>query len=363
MKQKINIVIANIMGTFLEYFDYALYGFAIPTIAPLFFPSSNLANSMLIAWTTLLISLVVRPIGAVVFGYLGDRLGRKKILSFSVIVMAIPTIVFGLLPTYSQIGIVSPILVLICRIMQGLAISAEYNGCCIYLIETFEKNKSFAASAVVFACGLGILSASVLTLLFTSHNQATSSYFSFWRLPFIIAGLTVGIAGLYLRRNLPETPVFQKVKNDNKILKSPLTYILKTQKAIIARMLILSGYSGTATYILTIYLSVYLRTELKINTALTLLMITISSLSGTLLSPLFGFFTDLKGARIVMLLSLIVTMLLVVPTFIFFQVKKLIVATLLLTIICSCNAAFCSALASFLPLFFLPEIKIFCHGY
>ena len=355
MQESIKIIFANVIGTTLEYFDYALYGLSIPIIAPLFFPSNKPVHSALLAWSTIGISLLIRPFSAVMLGYYGDRVGRKKILNFTVLLMAFSTTLFGLLPTYSQIGIMAPILLIFCRIAQGIAVSAEYNGSCIYLIEMFGKNKSFVASTVVFACGLGIMIASILTLLLISMHITYN--FDVWRAPFIIGGILAGTIGFHLIKSIPETHSFLASKNSNKNLENPFRDLFGSKKSIMLNTMFLSGYSGTVTYILTVYLSFYLQTVIGMNIHEALLIVIISSFIGTLTAPIFGLLGDSKGQRNVMLTSLIVTILLSIPVFSIIQANNKVLITMVVSITCICNASFCAPFASLLPNLFQPEVR------
>ncbi|MBA2649456.1 MAG: MFS transporter [Legionella sp.] len=357
MNGSLKIISANVIGTTLEYFDYALYGFSIPIIATLFFPSNSPLNSILLAWSTLIISLLIRPFAAVVLGYYGDRIGRKKILNFTVLMMAFSTILFGLIPTYSQIGIMAPVLLLICRIAQGFAVSAEYNGSCIYLIEMFSNRKSLVASMVVFACGLGVMAASVLTLLFLSSSITYNNHFYLWRVPFIVGGALAGSIGFYLINGIPESQAFLAAKTNNRILKNPFRDLFKSQKSLMLSAMFLSGYCGTATYILTIYLSLYLQTVVGIEMQQALLIVIIGSFIGTLTIPMFGLISDAKGQRNVMLISLIATILLSVPAFFIIQTKSTGIIIMAVSVISVCNAAFCSPFASLIPGLFQPEMR------
>jgi MHS family proline/betaine transporter-like MFS transporter len=209
MNKPIRLAVSNALGTFLEYFDYTLYGFSAPLIAHLFFPTKDRLSSLLLAWGIFFISFLVMPFGAVFLGHLGDRLGRRSVLTACILMMGIPTCAISFLPTYQQIGILAPILLTLCRILQGFAISGEFAGCSVYLYETARRYKGFLASITTCASGFGMLIASLWIFLFTHfqliEHLVTSHY---WRLPFVVAGLSIAVIGFYLRRSLLETPSF-----------------------------------------------------------------------------------------------------------------------------------------------------------
>lgn len=317
------------IGTFLEYFDYTLYGFSAPIIAHIFFPTANPALALLMTWGVFSISFVIRPLGAFIFGHYGDRIGRRKILSLSILLMAAPTIALGLIPSYATIGIVAPILLLLCRITQGLAISAESCGSAIYLIEMTKKYKGFVAGSMVSTCGLGIFASSLLVMAFSDH--ATFSFIEAWRLPFIIAGTILGMVGVYLRVNLPETPEFEQVIKQNALHKNPFYEVLKNNKITLLASLLVSAYIGTSTYVIMVYMSSFLQNSLMIAAHTTLLLTAIASLTWALFSAVFGLLTDLYNRRNVMLIGIVAMALFAVPAFIL--IKSGSIPLILLTLV------------------------------
>ncbi|MBX9587362.1 MAG: MFS transporter [Gammaproteobacteria bacterium] len=246
-----SLIISCTLGTFLEFFDYTLYGYFAVIISHEFFPLYSSQIQWLATWSVFAIGCLVRPLGALVFGHFADRIGRKKILPYTILLMALPTVGIGLLPGYDAWGWMAPAMLLLCRIIQGLSISAEYNGCSIYCVENRWANSGLLASLTPFSCGLGMLAASLLALC-CSQN---------WRIPFVIAGTVVGIVGWIMRRNLPETLEFENLLTEETIQRFPMRTILQDHKFSVFVNIICSAYMGTASYLLLVYMPSYLQKE------------------------------------------------------------------------------------------------------
>jgi MFS transporter, MHS family, proline/betaine transporter len=184
------------IGTFLEFFDYTLYGYFAGTIGNLFFPNERPALQLIAVWGVFSIGFLIRPLGALLIGNLADKRGRRKVLPFTIVFMAIPTAFIGILPTFAMAGWLSPILLLLCRLLQGIAMSAEYNGASIYILENSWQRPGFLGSLTPFAGGMGMLAASFLAYSFTHNLEGELSQW-YWRLAFIIAGVSVGFVGWY----------------------------------------------------------------------------------------------------------------------------------------------------------------------
>src|SRR6185295_7419177 len=186
------VVTAGIIGNVMEWYDFAIYGYFARTIGNLYFPSENPTTSLLASFAVFAIGFLMRPLGAILFGHIGDRVGRGPALLWSVVAMAVPTFVMGLLPTYAQIGIAAAVLMLLCRIMQGLAVGGEYTSSAVFLAETADPRKRGAASAwAPFGAVAGILLGSAVgTLIFNTMPLEQVIAWG-WRIPFLL-GVLVG---------------------------------------------------------------------------------------------------------------------------------------------------------------------------
>ncbi len=198
-------VIAGAIGNVLEWYDFAVYAFFAGTIGRLFFPQSSEVDSLIAAFGVFAAGYLMRPLGGIVFGHIGDRYGRKPVLVLSTLAMAVPTFAVGLLPTAAQIGPVAAVLLVVLRLLQGLAIGGEYTGSVVYMAErAAPKKRGLLCTASILGAGIGTLMGSAAADLINAvlPSDAVDSWG--WRLPFL-AGASVGVVGWYLRRNLPET--------------------------------------------------------------------------------------------------------------------------------------------------------------
>lgn len=220
------VIVAGMIGNALEWYDYALYAQFVHIIGKHFLPDSEIRD--IIAFAIFASGFFVRPIGAVVFGNIGDKLGRRFALMLGILTMAVPTAAIGLLPSYNQIGIAAPILLVVIRLIQGFSLGGEFSGCITYMVEHSPKNRrGLVGSASFISMCLGMLlgaaTASTMAYFMTEENLFNWG----WRLPFI-AGLFVGLIGIYIRMNLAESPIYQQAKV-KKIISSRPVYEVFTQ--------------------------------------------------------------------------------------------------------------------------------------
>jgi MHS family proline/betaine transporter-like MFS transporter len=219
------IVISGMVGNMLEWYDYALYAQFVPIIAKHFFPESELAEIM--AMAVFAAGFFVRPLGAIVFGSIGDKMGRRLALVIGILTMAIPTAAIGLLPSYASIGITATILLAIIRLIQGFSLGGEFSGCIAYIVEHSPPEKrGLAGSAAFVSMCLGML-LGTLTAGFMSWVMTPEALFNWgWRIPFV-AGLFIGLVGLYIRMNLSESPLYKAARANKELSNAPLSELVK----------------------------------------------------------------------------------------------------------------------------------------
>ncbi len=227
MSQMKKVVASTMLGNGLEWYDYALYGTFTALISKHFFPAGNDAVALIATFGIFAIGFLMRPLGAMMFGYIGDKYGRKNALSLSILMMAIPTACIGLLPTYTSIGIYAPILLTIIRLVQGVAIGGEFGGSIVYLVEHAKpanKNRVGSLSMLSMLIGLffGTMISAVLAEVMSPENFDTYG----WRIPFIL-GFFIGLVGLYIRTKLNESPVFIEAQEAGHVSESPIKETFK----------------------------------------------------------------------------------------------------------------------------------------
>ena len=204
------IVLSSIIGTAVEWYDFLIYATATALVFnKLFFPSSDPALSTVASFSTLAVGYFARPLGAAIFGHYGDRVGRKAMLAITITIIGLATFLIGLLPTYDQIGIAAPVLLVLLRLLQGVGLGGEWGGAVLMVVENVPaKNRGLFGSMVQLGYPIGTLAA---TGMFALVSQAPEADFLVWawRIPFLVGIVLVGL-GLYIRLKLEETPVFPR---------------------------------------------------------------------------------------------------------------------------------------------------------
>jgi MHS family proline/betaine transporter-like MFS transporter len=199
-----NAILAGIVGNVLEWYDFAVYGYFAPSIGRHFFPSEDPAASLIAAFGVFAAGFLMRPIGGLVFGNIGDKIGRNRALILSVLTMAVPTFFIGLLPDHHQIGTAAPVLLVLLRLLQGLAIGGEFTTSIVFLVESAPAHqRGFVGSWCPFGATAGVLLGSVIGTLITAILPQPAIDAWGWRVPFLL-GLGVGVIGWMMRRHLPE---------------------------------------------------------------------------------------------------------------------------------------------------------------
>lgn len=254
------IVVASMVGTTIEFYDFYIYATAAVTVFPhLFFPKSDSTTALLASLATFGLAFVARPVGSIVFGHFGDRVGRKATLVGSLLLMGIATFAIGLLPTYAQIGVAAPALLAVLRFSQGLALGGEWSGAALLATETARPGKrGWAAMWPQLGAPLGFLLANglFLVLIFwlghrTAEPDLDGAFMTWgWRIPFLLSAVMVAI-GLYVRLRIMETPVFSRAVARGEKVKSPLAQVFRSswRQLIIGTFVMLATY--TMFYIVT----------------------------------------------------------------------------------------------------------------
>ncbi|WP_063774697.1 MFS transporter [Kitasatospora azatica] len=279
---------AGAIGNVVEWYDFALYGFFATAIAASFFPKSHPTSALLSTFAIFGVSFLLRPLGAIVFGHLGDRVGRRSALLVSVLLMSAGTVVMGLLPSYAQIGVAAPLLLVLCRLVQGFSAGGEFAGSTILVIEhTPPGRRGRYASLTGISVTLGTASGALVSMVMASTTTPEQLASWAWRVPFVAAA-PLALVGLYLRLRVDESPVFTALQAEGHIESMPVVQALKVAKK---PMLILIGLVMTqsvAYFVMSTFLVSYLVTtagfsnadSLFVQLVLQLLLIVGSLLAG-----------------------------------------------------------------------------------
>jgi MFS transporter, MHS family, proline/betaine transporter len=249
---------SGIANTF-EWYDYALFGHFAPIIGSKFFPASDPSAALLQAFLVFALGYLMRPLGGIFFGIIGDKYGRKVALSSAVLCMAFPTAAIGFLPTYESMGITATSLMIMVRMLQGLSMGGALTGSISFVIEHSEKNqRGFLSSISMASICLGILLGS--TVSYITRTLMTEEQFLDWgwRLPFII-GIFIFFAGLYIRKNTAETPLFEEMKFRGELVKSPLKKVITQHWPEMIVSILINATGSVLFYFEAIYLTSYLK--------------------------------------------------------------------------------------------------------
>ncbi|MBJ7291382.1 MFS transporter [Williamsia sp.] len=305
------VAIGSSVGAVIETYDFIGFGTAAALyFGTAFFPGSSSVAGTLLAFATLGVGFAARPIGGIIGGHLGDRVGRKPVLVASLITMGLATFVIGLLPTYAQIGVIAPILLVTVRIIQGIAFGAEWGGAIMISYEHAPWKKKGQFTGIVQAgFPVGLLLAN-LVFLVSVHLPGDWA----WRVPFL-ASIVLVIVGLIIRSKVPESPVFEDVKNDGDIVKSPVTEAIKHDwrnilRGIGLRIAETAGYAVSITYMIS-----YLHTENLASKSETLTALCIASGIGIVATMAWGALTDHIGRRTLYLAVCAFAVLFGIPMF------------------------------------------------
>jgi len=305
-QQTRRVILASLIGTSLEWYDFFLYTTAATLVFPkLFFPSLDPLNATLASLTTNAVAFVARPLGGVVFGHFGDRVGRKTVLVVTLLVMGVSTFLIGVLPGYAAVGVMAPILLALLRFVQGLGLGGEWGGAVIMSLEHGDgRRRGFHASWPQVGVPAGyVLATGLLTLL--SFAQSDAAFLSWgWRVPFLLSGALVFV-GLWVRLKITESPLFAEVQQQGAKARMPLLEVLRTHpRALLSAFTARIGVD-VAFYTFTAYIIVYLTTRLSLPRSYALNAVLIASALQLALIPLFGALSDRLGRRPVYLAGVI----------------------------------------------------------
>lgn len=286
---------AGIIGTVVEWYDYAIYGFLASTIAANFFPSEDETTALLATFATFGIGFVARPLGGIVIGRMGDRVGRKAALVMTLMMMVAATVGIGILPSYETIGVVAPVLLVIFRLLQGFSAGGEWGASAAFIVEWAPENKrGLFGSFQQVSVGLGLLLGSATAAIFATILTPEQMSDYGWRIPFILGGVLLPI-GMYIRRRVNETPAFEATGSDSEPPSNPIVPATKT--------FAVSILWTVAFYIVLAYMPTFTEKHVGLSKAQALWSNTLGLVLFTLAIPFFGGLSDRIGRRKVMLMS------------------------------------------------------------
>lgn len=309
------IAFAGTFGTIIEWYDFLIYGTAAALVFnKLFFPTVDPLTGTLASLATYAVGFIARPVGGALFGYFGDRIGRKSMLMLTMFVMGLGTFLIGLLPTYSQIGVMAPVLLVVLRFVQGIGLGGEWGGASLMVLEHAPAGqRGFYGSLVQVGFPLGLVTSSGVFALVTMMPEAQFLAWG-WRIPFLISVLLVAL-GAFIRARVPETPVFEEIKARRELSANPFVEAVfgNPRAFLVAMGLKISEVSWV--YMLTVFVVVYATTKLGLPRTLMLDAIFWAALIEVASIPLFGYLTDRLGRRPFYFAGVLFTVLFAFPLF------------------------------------------------
>jgi len=312
------VIFASSLGTVFEWYDFYIYAVLAPFFAGLFFPPGNATTALLNAFVTYAAGFLVRPFGALVFGRIGDLVGRKYTFLVTITVMGLSTFLVGLLPTYNSIGMLAPTLLVLLRLAQGLALGGEYGGAATYVAEHAPENKRGAHTAwIQTTATVGLFVA--LVVIFLARGAMTADDFKSWgwRIPFIISVILLVIS-IYIRLKLNESPLFRRMKEEGKGSKAPLSESFgqwNNLKIVILALLGATAGQGVVWYTGQFYALFFLITTLKVPFETVYGLIAFSLVLGTPFFIVFGRLSDRVGRKWIMMLGCLLGVLTYFPLY------------------------------------------------
>ncbi|EOX7387362.1 MFS transporter [Enterobacter quasiroggenkampii] len=315
LRKNKKVLIASLTGSAIEWFDYFLYGTAAALVFnKIFFPMVDPVIGLILSYLSFSLTFFIRPIGGVLFAHIGDRIGRKKTLVLTLSLMGGATVMIGLLPTYEMIGLWAPALLILMRIIQGMGIGGEWGGALLLAYEYApEKRKGFFGSIPQAGVTIGMLMATFIVSLMTLFSEADFLSWG-WRIPFLLSSVLV-LLGLWIRKDIDETPDFQRVKASGQVAKAPLRDTLKHHWR---EVLIAAGLKVVETapfYIFSTFVVSYATSTLTYQKSQALEAVTLGALVATIMIPLMGLLSDKVGRQRMYAISVFVLGLFIVPWF------------------------------------------------
>ncbi len=322
IKKLSRTIITSMIGTIFEFYDFALFGYFAPILGELFFPAENKTVQLISVFAVFAIGFVVRPLGGLFFGHMGDVCGRKKALIWSILLMAIPTFLIGLLPGYAEIGIMAPILLITLRMLQGLSFGGNYSGSLTFVIEhTAPEKRGFIGGLSVTSCLMGFLLGSLTAAVFSVIYTTTEMHDFAWRIPFLF-GVLICVVGFYMRQKLEETPEFLLEEKDPEHKNvHPLTEIAQGYKRQILYVVGTTMLHDLSFYVIFSYMTTYLTAILNLSESMSFAINTANLVFACIVTIIAGWMSDRYGRKKILTLAAVAFVIGTIPLFMLINTK------------------------------------------
>ncbi|HEX6291499.1 MAG TPA: MFS transporter [Herpetosiphonaceae bacterium] len=313
------VIAASAAGTVIEWYDFYIFGSLASIIAPLFYPPGNDTLALIAYLSTFAVGFVVRPFGALFFGRIGDLVGRKYAFLVTLLIMGGATAAIGILPTYATIGMLAPIILILIRILQGLALGGEYGGAAVYVAEHVpDGRRGFYTSFIQITATLGLfVSLAVILLVQSSMSREAFATWG-WRIPFLLSILLVGMS-LYIRLRMKESPIFSSLKKEGKTSKTPLKDSLgnwQNWKGMLISLFGATAGQGVVWYTGQFYALFYLQNILRVDPRTSNIIVATALVLGMPFFVVFGALSDRIGRKKIMMAGCLIAALSYYPIYI-----------------------------------------------
>ncbi len=316
------LLVSCMIGNALEWYDFVIYGYFAVTFGALFFPGANPTLQLLASWGVFWTGFLARPLGSIVFGYIGDKISRKSALTWSIYLMAIPTALMGCLPTYEQVGLIAPVVLILLRTLQGFAIGGEFTGTMVFLVEHApEAKRGFWGSFASFSAVMGVIIGSLLVSSLNAWIPTDDMHIWGWRIPFVLS-VVGSVVGAYMRSRLVDPEIFLEVKERCGSECMPLKRLLKHYKSNIGIIILLDFLTAIGFFIVAIFLATYFRTHLKVPTNIALSINTFNMCVFAVSTLIGGMLSDRLGRKTILGIPCLGFMTLSYPLFLMLQTEN-----------------------------------------
>ncbi len=307
------VAVAGIVGNILEWYDFALYGYLSTVFADQFFPSTGKLASLVGAYAVFAIGFLARPLGGLVYGWIGDRLGRRRLLTVSVVMMGLPTFLLGLLPTFAHVGVLAPILLVVLRFIQGISAGGEFSGSIIFLVEHAPPDRrGLYGSLSNFGAMIGGLAGAGVAWLVVAVLPTAALDDWGWRVPFL-SGILIAFAGFWVRLGVAESPVFRQMHEAGTLERQPIRAALREHPREITVTAALNWAASAGYYIVFVWMASDFSKVVGLDLSTALGLSTVSLAIGTLLTPAVGALSDRIGPRMVLAVAGILAIVAATP--------------------------------------------------
>jgi MFS transporter, MHS family, proline/betaine transporter len=313
------VLISSMIGNALEWYDFVLFIQFSKIISQLFFPQGDPNVALLQTFGIFAVGFIMRPVGGILFGYIGDKYGRKSAIVWSILLMAVPTALIGIVPSYEQVGMLAPIILTVIRLMQGIALGGGFSGTMAFLVEhSPQERRGLIGSASMFSLGIGVLVGILVSTTFSTlmDHEAFCSWG--WRLPFI-ASLAIGMVAFYIKANVEESPVFEAAKKHGNLSKAPIREVLREHMKPLFTAIAVYLTVTVPFYTFTAFFSPFLQNTLGYTLNEVLIINGVAIFISMIFVPIGGHLSDKYGRKPVLQMAALVIAIIAYPTFILLQ--------------------------------------------